>query len=150
MRIILLFVALFALPLSVFAQTYKCKQADGRVSFQDQACQGAAAGAKIDVRPATVTERSTEVQKFKENSETKKMTSPRQQKLNELEKVRKQEVDDNNRSMRCNGARHDLEVLKVERPVYRYDNKGEKQFIEDTNRQSEVNAAQRRMTENCK
>lgn len=43
---------LLALPLSSAAQTYRCNQPDGKVSFQDQPCPGAATGSRIDHRHA--------------------------------------------------------------------------------------------------
>jgi hypothetical protein len=54
-----------------------------------------------------------------------------------------------NRMQRCNHARQQLGVVKTERPVYSIDNKGERQYVSDEKRQATIDAAQRRVTEEC-
>ena len=54
-----------------------------------------------------------------------------------------------NRMQRCNFARQQLGVAKTARPIYRYDNKGERQYVDDENRQATVMAAERRVAEEC-
>jgi hypothetical protein len=51
---------------------------------------------------------------------------------------------------RCNYARQQLGVLKEPIPVFRRDNNGERQFINDENRQAEITAAEQRVAEACK
>jgi hypothetical protein len=43
-----------------------------------------------------------------------------------------------------------LGVLKEPIPVFRRDNNGERQFINDENRQAEITAAEQRVAEACK
>jgi hypothetical protein len=54
-----------------------------------------------------------------------------------------------NRMQRCNHARQQLGVVKTERRVYSYDNKGERQYVSDENRQATITAAERRVAEEC-
>ena len=54
-----------------------------------------------------------------------------------------------NRMQRCNFARQQLGVAKTGRPIYRYDNKGERQYVADESRQATVIAAERRVAEEC-
>lgn len=63
--------------------------------------------------------------------------------------ARNRQTEAYNRSVRCEKARHALGVLKTERPVFRYDNKGDRQYLEDSKRGAEINAAQRGVAENC-
>lgn len=54
-----------------------------------------------------------------------------------------------NRMQRCNYARQQLGVAKTERPIYSYDNKGERQYVSDENRQATITAAERRVAAEC-
>jgi hypothetical protein len=54
-----------------------------------------------------------------------------------------------NKSVRCNNARQQLGVVKMERPVYSTDNNGERHYIEDADRQKVIESAQRRVNEEC-
>ena len=51
---------------------------------------------------------------------------------------------------RCNYARQQLGVAKAERPIYSYDNKGERQYVSDENRKATVAAAEKRVAEDCR
>ena len=54
-----------------------------------------------------------------------------------------------NKSVMCNNARQQLGVLKVQRPVYRVDNNGERHYVDDKDRQKETDAAQQRVYAEC-
>ena len=49
----------------------------------------------------------------------------------------------------CSNARQQLGVLKESRPVYSRDNKGEKQYLNDDNRQAALAAAEQRVAKAC-
>jgi hypothetical protein len=63
--------------------------------------------------------------------------------------ARNNEVKTYNRAQFCNSAKHELGVLKESRPVYRYDGKGERQYINDENRQAEIAVAEQRVAQQC-
>jgi hypothetical protein len=54
------------------------------------------------------------------------------------------------RAQACGVARHSLGVLSEQRPVYSYDNKGNRVFIEDTDRAAALARAQQQVAENCR
>ena len=149
MRSLSLCVLLAAFPICTLAETYKCKQPDGKVSFQDQPCQAGSTGAQIVVRPTAPSVDPAEIQKKKAASTKDWELAVQRQRLDEATNARNQQIDAHNRQVRCDNARHTLGVLKSQRPVFRYDNKGERQYIEDSARQSEMAAAQRAVAENC-
>ena len=49
----------------------------------------------------------------------------------------------------CNGARHDLGVLNEQRPVFSYDNKGNRVFVEDKDRADQIALRQRTIAATC-
>jgi hypothetical protein len=49
----------------------------------------------------------------------------------------------------CNAARHNLGVLGEQRPVYSYDNKGNRNYVEDKDRAGRIAETQRLISENC-
>ncbi len=50
---------------------------------------------------------------------------------------------------RCSHARQQLEVAKVGRPIFSRDNKGERQYVKDEDRQATTTAAEKRVAEEC-
>jgi hypothetical protein len=49
----------------------------------------------------------------------------------------------------CNAARHNLGVLSEQRPVYSYDNKGNRNYVEDKDRAGRIAETQRLISERC-
>jgi hypothetical protein len=63
--------------------------------------------------------------------------------------ARNREINAHNRFAHCERARSNLGALKMQRPVFRYDNNGDRQYVEDANRQAEIEAAQGQVAANC-
>ena len=131
------------------AQTFKCKNVDGKVSFQDQPCAGQTTGDRIVVRPTPPSSDPAEIAKAKAVTTRNSGQDLAVSKHNQDVAERNQQVDAHNRTVNCERARHALGTLKQERPVFRYDNKGEKQYIEDSARQAEIGRAQNAVAANC-
>jgi hypothetical protein len=81
---------------------------------------------------------------------------PRQRKPSDLEiqqaEQRKAEAEKTaafDRMRQCNHARQQLGVAKTERPIFSYDNKGNRHYVEDENRKAVITAAERRVAEEC-
>ena len=149
MRFHALLAMLSALPLCATAQTYKCKQADGKLTFQDQPCQGSATGSQIVVRPVAPSADPAEIQKLRAATLKGKEVSTQRQSVDDYVKARNEQADAYTRGVRCDAARRNLGVLKTQRPVFTYDNNGDKKYVEDASRQAEIAAAQRAVAENC-
>jgi hypothetical protein len=49
----------------------------------------------------------------------------------------------------CNSARHNLGVLNVQQPVFTYDNKGNRVYVEDKDRADRIADAQRTIAASC-
>ena len=151
--------ALTAAASPAWAQTYKCTQPDGKTAFQDQPCHmsgGTGGSVNIKVTPPSSDaplpgaqqpqqqqrQRSTSPYAGTQTADAQAGQKQRQQ--------QQQQQDDYQRNARCNNARSNLGALKAARPVYQYDNKGDKQYLDDSRRQSEMAAAQRGVAENCR
>ena len=79
---------------------------------------------------------------------------PKQQDATEKLQAAQRKADDEkaaafNRMQQCNYARQQLGVVKTQRPIYAYDNKGVPQYVKDEDRQATVAAAERRVAEAC-
>ncbi len=68
----------------------------------------------------------------------------------EQTKAYNEQVRATNQMHDCNHARQQLGVLKGGRPVHSYDNKGDRQYVNDENRQAEISAAEQRVAKACK
>ena len=138
--------ALLSLPGPAWAQAYKCTKPDGAVSFQDRPCQSGDQGTAIPlVAPPPI---GTEVPGRK--AEPRRPPEPDgTRRANEEIRAHNAQVDAQNRQVRCANARRDVGVLKEQRPVYRYDNAGNRIYVEDKNRAAELAAAQARVDAEC-
>ncbi|KRC27078.1 hypothetical protein [Acidovorax sp. Root217] len=150
--------ALTAAASPAWAQTYKCTQPDGKTAFQDQPCHmsgGTGGSVHIKVTPPSsdplppsaspARQRSPYAGSTGAGTGTSTQTADAQ-----AAQQARQQAEALNRSSRCNSARSNLGALKAQRPVFQYDNKGEKQYLDDSKRQSEMAAAQRGVAENCR
>ncbi len=54
------------------------------------------------------------------------------------------------RKARCRHARRELEILKLERPVYHLDQEGNKVFLEDDKRAAELKRVRGEVKSNCR
>lgn len=139
--------ALTAAAPPAWAQTYKCTQPDGKTAFQDQPCHmsgGTGGSVNIKVTPPSSDAPPPGAQPLQQQRQRSTADAQGGQ------KQQQQQQDDYQRNARCNNARSNLGALKAYRPVFQYDNKGEKQYLDDTKRQSEMAAAQRGVAENCR
>lgn len=135
-----------------WAQTYKCRQADGQTSFQDHPCSGGAAGGQMHINVTPPSADPSSPQYNRESAAVRDLAAKQfdaQQHATNQAQEREQQVEAYNRAVRCNQARNNLGALKSDRPVFRYDNKGDRQYLEDSARKSEMNAAQRAVAQNC-
>jgi len=150
--------ALTAAASPAWAQTYKCTQPDGKTAFQDQPCHmsgGTGSSVNIKVTPPSSDPFPPSAPAARQRSPYAGSTgagtgSSTQTADAQAAQQARQQAEALNRSSRCNSARSNLGALKAQRPVYKYDNKGDRQFLDDSQRQSEMAAAQRGVAENCR
>lgn len=147
--------ALTAAASPAWAQTYKCTQPDGKTAFQDQPCHmsgGTGGSVNIKVTPPSSDALPPGAPLARQRSPYAGSTGAGTQQTADAQAAQqaRQQAEAYNRSSRCNTARRNLGTLKTARPVFQYDNKGDKQYLEDSRRQSEMAAAQRDVAENCR
>lgn len=152
---------LLCAPLVAQAQINKCKQPDGSLIFQDEPCPSGASRSTVSVLPPT--SRADGASAGGEGAQERRAGAPAQgqkslqDQVDEYKKrraekeqsAREAEAEAYNRNARCNYARQQLGVVKEVAPVFHYDNKGNKQYIPDENRQAAIAAAQRRVASEC-
>lgn len=156
LRMTLLLIAV-SVPSLAFAQAYKCKQADGSLSFQDHPCPIGSVGASVTLRPVTgAYAEPADARGGPKAAVAQRTLAPNdglsdyQRRLaDEQTKAQNERIAAQNRMLRCNLARQQLGVLKEARPVYSYDNKGERIYVKDENRAAQVSSAERRVAEQC-
>ena len=156
----LLSLLLMSFPLVAYAQVYKCKQANGSTSFQEQPCpEGAksstlalpAAPGESVVNPSTP-QKGTATKAGatqKDINEGKLLDAQRARADREINEANER-VRAESQAQRCNAARSQLGILKEPRPVFRRDNNGDRQYVLDDDRQAEIAAATRRVAADCK
>lgn len=156
---------LMCAPLIAQAQVNKCKQPDGSLTFQDFPCPSGTVSSKITLPPMAArsdgisSESSGEVGKMKQRrniqstQETKSQLDQvrdyQNRRVNEEIREHNEKAEAFNRNLRCNQARQQLGVVKEALPVYHYDNKGERQYLEDGNRPAAISAAEQRVAKEC-
>lgn len=154
---LLIALPLASAPLLSHAQAYKCKQANGVVSFQETPCPDAKGTAIALKAPAPSGDVEAAPGKSATNRKNASGKTPSQ--LGERDYLTRRDKEDvraynqgvkaHNQQIACNNARQQLGVAKSQRPIYRNDSAGERQFVSDDNRQSEISAADSRVAQAC-
>lgn len=146
----ILILAVLVAPRCALAEMYKCKHPDGKTSFQDNPCEKGSEGTPVYIDdPSPAYDPSAKSRAPTLNKKAGKAPESRTPIADEGVRQRNRQLEAENRAMRCSGARRNLEVLKRERPVFSYDKQGKRVYVEDSNRQSEVAAAQQQVAEAC-
>ena len=151
---------LASVPMLAQAQGFKCKLADGSLSFQEQPCPAGAVSSSMPSAPDSSGIGGPAIQPKAQAARPAGRGDPRQppenkeqdaQRRRAEEEVNKhnQEVKAYNKMKRCNYARSQLGVAKEYKPIFRRDDKGERQYIEDRNRPAEIAAAEQRVAAEC-
>ncbi|MDK9723890.1 MAG: DUF4124 domain-containing protein [Sterolibacteriaceae bacterium MAG5] len=128
------------------AQAYKWTDAQGKVHFSDSPPPDRKAD-KLSIKPA-VPENPEAVARsrdWKSQLEESRVRQHQEQKREAAEQNKRQAAEN-----RCQSARRSLDTLKRERPVYRFNKDGQKEYLEDKDRAAEVQRAQDRVDANCR
>lgn len=146
----ILLTVLLVTPMLAGAQVYRCKQANGTTSFQSEPCTGSNNGSLITVKPASGAgaEPGTQAPAAARSKQPSAPSAERSRAEQEQLEAN-QKIQAYNKSVRCNAARRQLDVVMSQRPIYSIDNKGERNYVSDDNRQEVLNAAQKRVNTEC-
>jgi hypothetical protein len=132
--------ALLCVPQLAHAEAYRCKKADGSLAFQDQPCPPGASGSQTDL-PA--------VQGYAPSSSDRSVRTAASSSSPDPNAAARAQVQAVNRSNRCNHARQELGVMQEQRPVYHYDNNGNKVFVADQERPAAIATARETIAADC-
>lgn len=147
-------------PLMVQAQAYKCKQPDGSLSFQDHPCLAGAVSSKLSLPPPSEPvepennpnrpkRARTQKTPGSENSWQAKEDDEKRRRADEEINAANEKARIHNKMISCNLARNQLNIAKNGRAAYSLDNKGDRHYIEDENRQSVISSKERIVAEEC-
>ena len=149
-------------PLAAQAQAFKCKQADGIVSYQDQPCAGVgpaivwpppAESPSLATAPQTQSKSprvsAAQTSLDAANADRSNVVDSQRQREEEEVKERNAETQAYNKMQCSNGARQQLGRLKEARPVFRRGNNGDRQSVKDEDRQAQISMAQSNVAPEC-
>ena len=147
---------LLCIPLSLHAQAYKCRQADGSLAFQDHPCEAGTSGSTVDLTPVQGYSPGPDQAPAGERRSSRSGGGQSAAEPNEIDKQNaatkgyNAQVDAHNKQVECDNARDELGALKSERPVFHYDNSGNRIYVEDKDRPARIAAAEQRVASSCK
>jgi hypothetical protein len=146
----ILSVCLACASLQCQAQVYKWIDKDGKIQYSDSpppAGTGASVPQKVDT---SASDSSGVGGSAKEQSWQDKGRDYNKRRIEAAEKqARDIELARKNQE-RCNQARRDLKMLQEVRRVYRTDDRGERHYMDDEQRQVEIARAQGAVSEACR
>lgn len=148
------------MPPAAHAQAFKCKQANGSVSFQDQPCAKGAESAALKLPPPEDTSPAAVAARAEKRAATPKALGTgiappssyeESRRRADEEEIRGKNANNEayNKSLRCNAARRQLGIAKEQVPIFSRDNKGERQYVKDEDRAAVIARAQKAVDEQC-
>ena len=135
-------------PLSVAAQVYSWKDANGRIHYSDQPPPDKVQPARTvatDPPPTSDTERAKQQNADKRLSAAEKAKADKEA----AEKAEKQRADDERRASNCERARKALQGLESGQIRYRMNANGEREAIEDAARETELTNVRQAVDDHC-
>jgi len=137
-------------------RVYKCVDENGRVIFSQSPC--GAASETIELRellsPSATPESTQETARqrldklMKEQEERRAQRSEEEHRKRAEREARKQEAAA--RRERCEVARQNLRTLLMQRAVYRFDERGERVYLDDAERSAEIRRTADEIRQFCK
>jgi hypothetical protein len=140
--------ALLCAPLLAHAQAYRCKQPNGAMSFQDQPCAAGAASSTLTLPPPPTQQQINAARDGAQRRAQAEADGRTDARNKEIE-ARNRETEAYNKALRCNRARQQLGVAKMERPVFTRDNAGQRQYVDDKDRAAVIAEQERIVAAEC-
>lgn len=132
------------------AQAYKCKQANGRISFQDQPCADAANGSAITLPAPAKGAPAGGGEVGPRKSAEDQWRDVQSQRLEQKTREQNEKNAAQYKAARCENARRRLEFLKIDRPMYSRDKDGGRRYYEDGERAAMIAEAERKVAAECR
>lgn len=145
LRLCLILPLVVALPAQAGDGVYKWVDENGRSHFSSSPPPGAKAN-RLELRPSTpdpVNPSPAKTWQDKLQDSNLRQQQEQKQAADAAKKEREAE-------QRCGAARRSLDTLKRQQPVYRVNAQGEREYLEDSQRQAAIDAAQERVNASCR
>jgi hypothetical protein len=141
---------IFSFPYVSIAQAYKCKQANGTVSFQDQPCAEGANASSISLAPGPSAKASSEAHRaLQERIVASRTAERRRAEADGLKRI--EERLSSNKAKRCEHARQQLDIAKdPSLMVYRKDKQGNRVFVQDKDRPVTIASLEKQVELECR
>ncbi len=142
-----LLIALLSLSSSSYAEAYRCKTPQGATVFQDKPCSNGAKGGEMQIRSLP----NGGAAGVSTNQDWRVREQQSQEQKKQQQEAETKEAENRARQNRqlCSEARRNLDVLKSPGAVYNLDPKGQRNYLDDKNRDNEINQAEKRVKEYC-
>ena len=141
----ILMVLLLAAPLGAAAEMYKWVDEKGRTVYSEQPPPDGKASTKLDIRNSP-SSNATADWKQKEND-------ARQQKIVKEQQEQGQKAQEQNvmsaKKQNCAESQRQLAIVQAQRPVFQVNEKGEKVYLEDKDRQREIDGWEANVKKYC-
>jgi hypothetical protein len=139
--------ALALLPLAAAAQMYKWVDEKG-VTHYSETLPPDAKGAKVDIKPA-----SGDVSPVPAPDWKRKELDARQQRILKEQNEQQQQAQEQNQARarhdNCLRAQRELTVMQTPRPVYRVNDKGERVYVDEKERERQIAGWQANVRKYC-
>ena len=147
LRILSSFMLALLAATSAYCEVYKWVDPDGTVHYSDQPAPGATQEETLNIRSGTATGSGTGAQKapgpktyIEQDAEFRKRQVEAEEKRAKEEKAL---ADAKERQQNCERARASLRMLQSGDRIIRTDVKGEREYLDDNQRQQEMASAQK-------
>lgn len=149
-RVVVVFGSLVVLFLSLsqdlYAQLYKWVDANGKVHYSDQAPPTDSKSQKI-IAPAPSADSAAIKSLAARQAELRRAQASETEKATKAEQAA---AEEKKRQDACNQAKGRLKLIQGGGRVYRFDDKGEKNFLDDASRQKALQEAEQEVAQLCK
>lgn len=143
-------VILWVAPTLAQAQVYKCSNKDGSVSYQARPCPTNTSTSRMQISNKTSpsTPSAQEVMR-RLQSQVDVVDAEQQQRRAQVQQRQQQQQEREALEAHCAFARQQIAVVQTARPVYKVDEKGERQYLEDAERANKITDMQQKMAQHC-
>lgn len=145
------FLTLFLLALpAAEAGLNKCTKPDGSVLYQAEPCPNGAPATRVTSQPLMGSPAGTpRPQTGRSIDSLKSPRAAEQERAEEQAQQEAEKIKAHNRQVLCARARRNLAVLREQVPVFTYNEKGEKVYVENDDRPARIAEAERAVSDVC-
>ncbi len=132
------------------AAVYKCTQANGSVSFQSFVCPVDAQSSTMKHAKPSATTTPPPDTMGQLRSQVAALDKAQQQKTEAAHKAQQDHLKALEQQRRCAQAKQQQGVVNSGRPIYHLDEKGQRQYVDDSQRDATATKVQQQANTDCK